>query len=70
MSATVVELSLAKAFRITEGTHLELRWDAFNAFNRTNLANPNPYVDTATAGQITGIVDFRRRMQIGAHLTF
>ena len=65
-----VDLSLAKAFRITEGTHLELRWDAFNAFNQTNLANPNPYVDTATAGQITGIVDFRRRMQIGAHLTF
>lgn len=65
-----VDLSLAKAFRITEGTHLELRWDAFNAFNHTNLTNPNPYVDTATAGQITGIVDFRRRMQIGAHLTF
>ena len=50
--------------------HLDLKWDAFNAFNHTNLANPNSSVDTSTAGQITGIVDFKRRMQIGAQLTF
>ncbi len=64
------DLSLAKAFTIKEGTHLELRWDVFNATNHTNLAQPNADVDTATAGQITGNVDFERRMQIGAHLTF
>ncbi len=65
-----VDLSLLKSLKITEGSRLELKWDAFNAFNRENLASPNPYVDTATAGQITGIVDFRRRMQIDAHITF
>jgi outer membrane receptor protein involved in Fe transport len=65
-----VDLSLLKSFKITEGTRLELKWDAFNAFNRENLGSPNSSVDTATAGQITGIVDFRRRMQIGAHITF
>jgi hypothetical protein len=65
-----VDLSMLKSLKITEGSRLELKWDAFNAFNRENLASPNPYVDTATAGQITGIVDFRRRMQIGAHITF
>ncbi len=65
-----VDMSLAKSFAITERAHLELKWDVFNALNRTNLANPNAQVDTATAGQITGIVDFKRRMQIGAHLTF
>jgi outer membrane receptor protein involved in Fe transport len=64
------DLSLAKTFAISERTKLEFRWDAFNAFNRTNLANPNNNVDTSTAGQITGIQDFMRRMQIGAHLTF
>ncbi len=64
------DLSLQKAFRFTEKAHLELKWDAFNAFNHTNLSNPNSSVDTSTAGQITGIVDFRRRMQIGAQLTF
>lgn len=65
-----VDIALAKAFRITEGTHLELRWDTFNTTNHTNLSTPNSTVDSATAGQITGIVDFRRRMEIGAHLTF
>ncbi len=65
-----VDLSLAKSFAITERSKLEFRWDAFNALNRENLGGPNAYVDTSTAGQITSIVDFRRRMQIGAHLTF
>lgn len=64
------DLSLAKALTITERVRLELRWDAFNAFNRQNLGFPNKNVDTSTAGQITSIQDFRRRMQIGAHLTF
>ncbi|MFZ0762237.1 MAG: TonB-dependent receptor, partial [Candidatus Sulfotelmatobacter sp.] len=65
-----VDLSLAKSFVLTERARLELKWDVFNALNRENLGQPNPYVDTATAGQITSIVDFRRRMQIGAHITF
>ena len=64
------DLSLQKAFTVTEKVHLELKWDVFNAFNHTNLQNPNSNVDTSTAGQITGIVDFKRRMQIGAQLTF
>ncbi len=64
------DMSLAKNFAITERAQISLRWDVFNVFNRTNLANPNANVDTATAGQITDIVDYKRRMQIGAHLTF
>jgi outer membrane receptor protein involved in Fe transport len=65
-----VDLSLMKSFVITERMRLQLKWDAFNALNRENLGNPAAYVDAANAGQITGIVDYRRRMQIGAHLTF
>ena len=65
-----VDLSLAKAFTITERAKLEFRWDGFNAFNRTNLSNPNTNVDQGSAGQITGIQEYMRRMQIGAHLTF
>jgi outer membrane receptor protein involved in Fe transport len=69
-----VDLSLTKSFVITEKTHLDLKWDVFNALNRENLAQPTgdgaAFVDVANAGVITGIVDFRRRMQIGAHLTF
>jgi hypothetical protein len=69
-----VDLSLIKSFVITERTHLNLKWDVFNALNRVNLAQPTgdgaAFVDVGNAGQITSIVDFRRRMQIGLHLTF
>ena len=69
-----VDLSLTKSFAITERTHLDLKWDVFNALNRVNLANPTgdgaAFVDVGNAGVINSIVDFRRRMQVGAHLTF
>ncbi len=69
-----VDLSLTKAFAITERTRLDFKWDVFNALNRENLASPTcagaAFVDIGDAGQICGIVDFRRRMQVGVHLTF
>jgi len=69
-----VDLSLTKAFAITEKAHLDLKWDVFNALNRENLATPTcsgaAFVDYVNAGQICSIVDFRRRMQLGVHLTF
>jgi hypothetical protein len=61
---------LTKAFAITEKTHLDLKWDIFNALNRENLAQPANFTDLGNAGVISGIVDFRRRMQLGLHLTF
>ena len=69
-----VDLSLTKSFAITERARLDLKCDVFNALNRVNLANPTcpgaAFVDFADAGQICSIVDFRRRMQLGAHVTF
>ncbi|MBS1850914.1 MAG: TonB-dependent receptor [Acidobacteria bacterium] len=65
------DLSVTKGFSIRESMKLQLRWDAYNLFNRTNLSNPAATVDQpSTAGKIFGIVDYMRRMQIGAHLTF
>jgi hypothetical protein len=65
-----VDLSLTKSFVITERAHLDLKWDVFNALNRINLGQPADFVDIATKEQISGIVDFRRRMQLGLHLVF
>jgi hypothetical protein len=69
-----VDLSLTKAFAITETTHIDLKWDVFNALNRVNLTTPTcsgaAFVDYVNAGQICSIVNFRRRMQLGVHLTF
>jgi outer membrane receptor protein involved in Fe transport len=70
----LVDLSLTKSLAITEKTHLDLKWDVFNALNRENLANPTcsgaAFVDIGNAGQICSIVDSKRRMQLGARLTF
>ena len=66
--------SLAKAFSFTERVKLDLRWEVFNALNRTNLAQPNTDVLSGAAGTIQDIqitpVSGPRNMQLGAHLTF
>jgi hypothetical protein len=62
--------SLSKNFHFTERVGLEFRWEVFNAFNRTNLANPNSQVDSGAAGVIQDIATPMRNMQFGAHITF
>ena len=64
------DLSLQKTFKITERSSFELQWEAYNAFNRANLGQPNNAVDSSTAGQITSIIDNMRRMQLGGTLRF
>lgn len=46
------DLSLFKSFSITERLRLQLRGEAFNAFNRTNLGVPNTDVNSPTFGTI------------------
>ncbi len=68
--------SLSKGFKFTERVGLEIRWEVFNAFNRTNLGLPGTAVDPgAGGGVISGIqtclqCDAMRNMQFGAHITF
>jgi TonB dependent receptor len=62
--------ALFKDFRLTEKTQLEFRWETFNAFNNTNLANPASQSDTPSAGQIFGLCSgcSMRQMQFGLKL--
>jgi outer membrane receptor protein involved in Fe transport len=60
--------ALAKKFGFGEERRVELRWEVFNAFNRTNLASPVSSIDSALAGRISGIVHPMRRQQLGIHL--
>ena len=64
------DFSLAKTFPITERFHLQFRWEVFNVFNRTNLAQPSHDIDTGTAGLITDIAAPMRNMQFGARVTW
>ena len=54
-----VNLSLVKRFSLTERISVDLRFEAFNAFNNVNFANPNTSFGTAAFGQITSAGDPR-----------
>jgi hypothetical protein len=53
-------LSLVKRFAVTEGSAIDLRFEAFNAFNNANFNNPNTNFGSANFGQITGAGDARQ----------
>jgi hypothetical protein len=64
------DLALQKTFKIGERTSFEFQWEAFNAFNRTNLGQPNGQVDSSTAGVINSTADIMRQMQLGGTVRF
>ncbi len=65
------DLSLHKKFALSgEGRHVELRWDAFNAFNRVNFNAPgSSLAGGASFGRITG-AGSGRVMQLALRLQF
>ena len=65
-----VNLSLAKLFPIRERASLEIRANAYNAFNHINFANPNGNIGDPAAGTISGVVGSTRIIELGGHLRF
>jgi hypothetical protein len=50
-----VDFALQKRFRVLAERTIEVRWEAFNAFNRVNLGNPNTNLSAGVNfGRITG----------------
>jgi hypothetical protein len=68
------DFSLLKRIALPETTTLELRLDAFNAFNITEPGLPNLTFGSPTFGQITGpnntVNQNRRTMELGARFSF
>jgi hypothetical protein len=66
------DLSVFKTFAVTEKYKLQLRGEAFNAFNHTNLGTPNTNVTDPNAGQITSLAaNYQmRRVQFALRLDF
>jgi hypothetical protein len=64
------DLSLSKNLLLGEHRSLDLRADAFNVFNHTNLGLPGNTIDAGGAGQITSIQVPMRQMQFGLHFRF
>ena len=64
------DLGLQRKFKIYENMAINLRFDAFNAFNTPNFATPNAALGSSSAGQITGTVNDNRDLQLSATFTF
>jgi hypothetical protein len=65
-----VDLSLFKVFTITEQVRLQVRGEAFNAFNHPVFGLPNVSVGAAAFGSITNQRNSPRQVQLGLRLFF
>lgn len=57
-------------FSKSEGRYLEVRGDFQNAFNRTGRGDPDQGIDDPTFGEITGVQQGPRQIQIALQLFF
>jgi hypothetical protein len=64
------DLSLQRTIKIHEAMALQLRGDAFNAFNHPNFLTPNTSIGSANAGVISGTNLDNRDMQLSAKFVF
>jgi hypothetical protein len=64
------DLSAIKNFRITEGTRLQFRAEAFNALNRPIFNNPNTTPTNTAFGRVTGTAAKSRTFQFALKLEF
>jgi len=74
-----VDLGLAKHFPVTEKVGVELRGDAFNVFNHTNLGLPgtnatadisSPFSAGGNFGVITSTANDARVLQVALRIDF
>ena len=65
-----LDLALQREFSLTEKIKFQVRAEAFNALNHTNLGTPNRFVNTPQFGTITEAATPPREIQLGARLSF
>jgi hypothetical protein len=65
-----LDLALQREFSFTEKIKFQVRAEAFNALNHTNLGTPNRFVNTPQFGTITEAATPPREIQFGARLSF
>jgi hypothetical protein len=61
-------VSLGKAFTITESLRLDFRAEAFNLFNRTVFSAPNTNLNSTSFGVVSGQANTPRQMQLALKL--
>lgn len=64
------DAAVMRNFQFRERFNLELRGEAFNLSNHANFADPNPFIDTPSAGSISSTTTTARQLQLALKLTF
>ena len=65
-----MDLALSRSFSITEAARFQIRAEAFNALNHTNLGTPNRFVNKPQFGTITMAMTPGRELQMSARVSF
>lgn len=65
-----VDMSLFKIIKLGERTKLQLRWEAFNVFNRPNFQIPQFLLETSDTGQLRQTSNEAREMQFAIRFIF
>ena len=66
-----VDLSLFKQFPLGDVRKIELRVEAFNAFNHANFANPSSsFTSPGTFGKVSSTVNDPRQIQLAGKFYF
>jgi len=66
----IADIALSREFRLMESLHLQIRAEAFNAFNHTNYGTPNRFVNEPQFGTISMAMHPGREAQFSGRLTF
>jgi hypothetical protein len=65
-----LDLALQREVAVNETVKLQIRAEAFNALNHTNLGTPNRFVNTPQFGTITEAATPGREIQLGLRVSF
>jgi hypothetical protein len=65
-----MDISVQRAFRLSERANFQFRAEVFNALNKVNLGTPNRYVNEPQFGTITMAMTPGREIQLSARLAF
>jgi len=65
-----LDFLIARNFRLSETTRLELRGEFFNLTNTAHFGRPNATIGSPQAGTITATAAPNRQVQIGVRLVF
>ena len=66
------DLAVAKSIPLTERVAMQFRADAFNVFNKVNLASPSAVVDSSSGGEISSLATgaIQRQLQFSLRVSF